>query len=169
MNFGNAVVSAYKNAFKYSGRASRSEFWWFSLFGALVSLLLLVGSITISFGQVDLNSEAAVLDAFLTGVLIATAASWIVVGIPFVSALTRRLHDMGRSGNWTAVFAPLQIFVAWGFFAGTASSGLEGVLKILGIVLNVFQIVLLIFCVMPSDMGNNKYGAPAGAATDSDN
>ena len=39
MNFFDSVVSAFRNFFNFSGRASRSEFWWFFLFCILLYLL----------------------------------------------------------------------------------------------------------------------------------
>ena len=50
MNFFDSVVSAYRNFFNFSGRASRSEFWWFFLFCILLYLL------TISISFEDLKS-----------------------------------------------------------------------------------------------------------------
>ena len=31
MNFVNSLITCYKKFFSYSGRASRSEYWWISL------------------------------------------------------------------------------------------------------------------------------------------
>ena len=40
ITFGNAVCSGFKNMFKFTGRASRSEFWYFILFDVLVLFLM---------------------------------------------------------------------------------------------------------------------------------
>lgn len=40
VSFGQAVVSGWKNCFKYTGRASRSEFWYFILFDAIVLFIM---------------------------------------------------------------------------------------------------------------------------------
>lgn len=44
MNFGEAVVSGLRNYINFSGRASRSEFWFFTLFFNLV--LIGIGATT---------------------------------------------------------------------------------------------------------------------------
>jgi DNA-binding CsgD family transcriptional regulator len=60
----------------FTGRASRPEFWWFTLF-----VILAAGALTY-------------LSEMLGGVfLIATL-------LPLLAAGTRRLHDIGRSGVW---------------------------------------------------------------------
>ena len=40
VTFGQAVISGWKNSFKLTGRASRSEFWYFILFDALVIFIM---------------------------------------------------------------------------------------------------------------------------------
>ena len=40
VSFGQAVVSGWKNCFKFTGRASRSEFWYFILFDAIVLFIM---------------------------------------------------------------------------------------------------------------------------------
>ena len=78
----------------FSGRAGRPEFWWFFLFGCLVS-----------FG-------AAVLDAILgldfdsgafanSGVI--GIVSSLALFLPQLAVNVRRLHDTGRSGWWVLI------------------------------------------------------------------
>ncbi len=38
MNFGTAIVTGFQKYSDFTGKASRSEFWWFQLFLVLVSL-----------------------------------------------------------------------------------------------------------------------------------
>ena len=66
MNFGNAVVSGYKNALNFSGRSSRSEYWWFALFSALLASLMAVGAVIFGFSGLTLDSsDQEVIDALL--------------------------------------------------------------------------------------------------------
>lgn len=76
MNFNQAIVSCFKNYAGFSGRASRSEFWWFTLFQAVVLIAASIFSMT-------LYSVAA-----------------LVMLLPSVAVSVRRLHDIGRSGWW---------------------------------------------------------------------
>jgi len=40
MNFPNAVKSGFRNYANFKGRATRSEFWWWTLFTVIVSAAL---------------------------------------------------------------------------------------------------------------------------------
>jgi uncharacterized membrane protein YhaH (DUF805 family) len=77
MTFGESV----ETCFDFNGRASRSEYWWFFLFCALVYLGAVV---------VDATADSSV---------------WFVLAIlalffPITAAAVRRLHDTARSGWW---------------------------------------------------------------------
>lgn len=82
-----SVLSNYAN---FSGRARRSEYWYFVLFNFLVGILAyIVGAI---FKQGPLLNGLYSLAVFL----------------PSLAVLVRRLHDTGRSGWWWfIVFIPL--------------------------------------------------------------
>ena len=73
----------------FSGRAKRSEMWWFTLFVALVSVLarLYDGNINKS------DSEIGVLEAVVTLALI----------IPSITVYVRRLHDLSLSGAYSLI------------------------------------------------------------------
>ncbi|MFT5005047.1 MAG: uncharacterized membrane protein YhaH (DUF805 family) [Paracoccaceae bacterium] len=71
MTFTESIQTCFKKYATFSGRASRSEFWWWALFVNLVGLVPLIGFII---------SIAAL--------------------IPYLAVTARRLHDGGRSGWW---------------------------------------------------------------------
>ncbi|MDC0040749.1 DUF805 domain-containing protein [Candidatus Poseidoniales archaeon] len=84
-----ALMHNYAN---FNGRASRSEYWWFFLFGFLAVI------------------PAMILDG-LTGIVLIDAGAGISYGpfyiltgmgilLPGISVMVRRLHDSGRSGWW---------------------------------------------------------------------
>ncbi|MBT2325403.1 DUF805 domain-containing protein [Variovorax paradoxus] len=76
MNFQEAVKTCFSKYVDFSGRASRSEYWWFVL--AYVIVAIVAGFIhEIVYGLVIL--------AFL---------------LPLLAAGARRLHDIGKSGWW---------------------------------------------------------------------
>ncbi|MER7684129.1 DUF805 domain-containing protein [Streptomyces sp. NPDC097610] len=72
----------------FSGRARRSEYWWFSVLYA-VGTLLLVG-ISVAIGQPLLN------------VLL------VLLIVPMLAVSVRRLHDTGRSG-WRMLIALIPV------------------------------------------------------------
>ena len=106
MNFGTAIKTCLSKYATFNGRASRSEFWWFYLLGS-----------TLYFGP----AFAEILSFFLgfdgLGVAfdIATTLLYLGVFIPTFAAISRRLHDTGRSGWWqllafTIIGLPILIF-----------------------------------------------------------
>lgn len=102
MNFFDSVVSAYRNFFNFSGRASRSEFWWFFLFCILLYLLTISISFedlksALSLAQSKDNDPSELVKVFFT--------SWIgmaslITFIPQITLSVRRFHDIGKSGWW---------------------------------------------------------------------
>lgn len=79
MRFPDAITHVLSNYVTFSGRARRSEYWWFSLFVLLVSV------------------AATVVDLVL-GVSIAYPLSVVALLLPSLAVSVRRLHDTGRSG-----------------------------------------------------------------------
>ena len=87
MNFGQAITICMQKYSTFSGRAKRSEFWWFYLFTVLMSWGgTLVGAAT--FGAGDSNAD-----------LMSSIISLVFL-MPTLAVGSRRLHDIGRSGWW---------------------------------------------------------------------
>jgi uncharacterized membrane protein YhaH (DUF805 family) len=86
MSFQDAVRSCLAQYGTFTGRARRSEFWFFWLFHMLV------------------QSAAAILDAVIFGPWqpIAALASLALL-LPSLAVAVRRLHDNGRSGWWILI------------------------------------------------------------------
>ncbi|WP_414715697.1 DUF805 domain-containing protein [Stenotrophomonas maltophilia] len=83
---------------QFSGRASRSEFWWFQLFIVIVSIPLYVLSFYAGYTG---SSTLALVVSGLSVVL------WLVFVLPCLAATVRRLHDTDRSGWWVLLaFVP---------------------------------------------------------------
>ncbi|MDP9436969.1 MAG: DUF805 domain-containing protein [Actinomycetota bacterium] len=81
MGFADAVSSGFARYASFSGRARRSEYWWFYLFTFLVYV------------------AATVIDAII-GVPATAAIAVLALFIPTLAVSVRRLHDTGRSGWW---------------------------------------------------------------------
>lgn len=82
MGFGTAIRTCFTNYATFTGRARRSEFWWFLLF-------FVVGR----------AASAMLDDAHGRGPMVEGAFA-VACLIPLVAAGIRRLHDTGRSGAW---------------------------------------------------------------------
>jgi uncharacterized membrane protein YhaH (DUF805 family) len=74
MNFIESVKTCFSKYADFSGRATRSEYWWFVLFYTIV---LIVGAVVNEYGM---------------------AIAILALLVPITAAATRRLHDTGRSG-----------------------------------------------------------------------
>ena len=91
MNIKEAVVSVLKNWNNFSGRACRSEFWYFYLSYNLI--LILLGFVNLFF--ILLFTESV----FLLFNIIYITFQFIII-IPYTSVTSRRLQDRGISGWW---------------------------------------------------------------------
>ena len=147
MTFKQAVNSCFRNYFKFSGRASRPEFWWFVLFLVIISTIIQtyintgVDNVKFMFGlYFNLSTEAHWLENTFT----------LVTFIPFIAAISRRLHDIGQPGYIA--------FVWLGFLTLTIAS--FWVLPwLFGFVGMIFLIIAAIyFLTKKSQPGPNKYG-----------
>ncbi|PHR58599.1 MAG: DUF805 domain-containing protein [Robiginitomaculum sp.] len=93
MGFVEAVKSGYSNYLNYKGRASRSEYWWFSLFFMGVYIIL-----------VSLTAAVPAL-AFLAG------AFYLGSLIPFIMLAIRRMHDSDHAG-WFCLIPLYSLYLA---------------------------------------------------------
>ncbi|MEV7694374.1 DUF805 domain-containing protein [Microbacterium sp. NPDC089189] len=114
--WGQAITRFFRKYATFSGRASRSEYWWWVLTNALVGVAF---DVLGRFFDGDAGVAMWPLP-YLTGALpaMATPATtvWsalavayaLVTLLPSLALLWRRLHDTGRSGGWFfIVFVPL--------------------------------------------------------------
>lgn len=92
MNFIQAVGAGLRGYFKVSGRASRSEFWWFALFGLLVQFAILVVAMT-GVAHGPYGGALGLVYIF----------SQIAFFIPQTTLTTRRLHDVDKRGWWQLI------------------------------------------------------------------
>lgn len=83
-------ISVLKQYAVFEGRASRTEYWMFSLFNFLIAIALGVVESIIATGGTIYGLYA------------------LLIFIPSIAVTIRRLHDTGRSGWWLLIaFLPL--------------------------------------------------------------
>ena len=100
VGFYEAIKLAFRNAFVYRGRASRSAYWWFGLFEGILFFAL---GVIASSGTSTGNGPSAVAGAATALITVLS----IGLGLVNLALTVRRLHDSGRSGWWwLIVFAP---------------------------------------------------------------
>ncbi|AXF86123.1 Inner membrane protein YhaH [Ephemeroptericola cinctiostellae] len=110
----NLYLSVLKGKYaQFNGRASRTEYWTFTLVNAAISIVLIL--VERAFGG---QGSGFLSSIFGLGVL-----------IPGVAVLIRRLHDTDRSG-WWALLAVLPlanlVLLAFMFFDGTQGANRFG-------------------------------------------
>jgi uncharacterized membrane protein YhaH (DUF805 family) len=81
MSFAEAISSCFRQYVGFSGRAPRSEFWYFQLFAVLLGI------------------GAAILDP--TGAIGGLVS--LALLLPSLAVSVRRLHDTNRSGWWLLI------------------------------------------------------------------
>lgn len=100
--FGQAVSRFFRSYATFTGRASRSEFWWVQLFMSLIQLvptvLIFVGLATLAGANTDYPTSQQWSPLFVgLGLLILIELAMIV---PILAITWRRLHD----GNYPGTF-----------------------------------------------------------------
>ena len=92
MSFGEAIKTCFEKYAVFSGRARRSEYWYFYLFTFLVSLVLdcipFLGALSFVW--------------------------WLAQLIPSLAVTVRRFHDIGKSG-WNYLFFAIPELLFFGY------------------------------------------------------
>ncbi len=119
----------FENYTNFSGRARRSEYWYFILCNYLIVLalyLLLFFSILLTGNSEE--GSIGTLGGLIYGII--TLYS-LATAIPSLAVLVRRIHDIGKSG-WSLLI---------------------GFIPIVG------TLIVLVWLFTDSQQGNNKWGA----------
>ena len=107
MGFGESIKHVFSNMTNFSGRASRSEFWWFYLFIVIIGTIL-----SIIANATGANSSSGM------GVNILSIIIYVVLVLASLSVSVRRLHDTNKSGwlvllNLLCCIGPIILIVFW--------------------------------------------------------
>lgn len=93
MTFSQSIKSVFSKYADFSGRATRSEYWYFYLFNFLVTMVFYIAFFAmLAFGSRDSSAVG-----YLSVMIIIYA---LVMTIPSLAVTVRRLHDTGHSGWW---------------------------------------------------------------------
>ena len=145
--FMDAISTCLNKYITFSGRASRSEYWFFFLF------TLITGAIT------------AIFDAIVFGIdddsSFFAPLAYLVLFLPGLAAQFRRLHDTGHSGWWVGVFwCGLPV---WGYLllwilenGSPAHANRFTGISVIGAL--VYFLIMLIFLCQRGDLVKNRFG-----------
>ena len=107
MNFGQAIASGFKKYVDFTGRAPRSEFWLWTLFAVLASIVAGIIDFAL-FDDMDFSPVNSIVG--------------LVLFLPGIAVSIRRLHDLDRTGWWFLLaFTVIGIIllIIWNCMRGT--------------------------------------------------
>ena len=90
MSFWMSIKSVFINYTNFSGRASRSEYWYFTLFYIILGIAIEILD-NAFFGYSDFGGP---FNWLMT----------VILFLPSLSVSCRRLHDINKSGWWLLLF-----------------------------------------------------------------
>lgn len=99
----------------FSGRAARSEFWFWTLFVFLIQIVANIVDIAL-----DMETGTGIISLVLSLALL----------LPGIAVGVRRLHDIDRTGWWWLIaFTGIGVIllIVWACFKGTAGPNRFGV------------------------------------------
>ena len=104
MNMKQSFISVFSNWNNFSGRACRSEYWYFLLSVILVAFILTIFEVLLGIDSIEIGYGPL------------TLIFQIIVIIPSISLTSRRLQDRGISGWWqllqlTIIAIPILIII----------------------------------------------------------
>ena len=126
-------IKCIKNYTLFTGRASRTEFWYFLLYWAIFYVIIIAIDRVLGLNFINLKalpfSEYIPLAKLYEDVGLLTVLYRPLTILPSLAVISRRLHDTNRSGWWCLMcVTPLVI-------------------------------ILIIFLCKKSDESENQYGA----------
>jgi uncharacterized membrane protein YhaH (DUF805 family) len=145
-----ALGLGFRKYARFTGRSSRSEFWWWFLFWYLTMLTLAVlftlyysRLIRVTcYGQTLSDCHANLTPLWVgSGIFLVFLFGTLV---PSVAIVCRRLQDSDRSGNWV-----------WLYFATLFINLVPFIGQIISLGINI---LLLVWLAWPGTMGPNRYG-----------
>ena len=87
MNFQTSIKTCFNKFAVFSGRASRSEFWFFVLFGFLGGIIAIIIDVMILGYPYEENGPINLIFS-------------VAIIIPSIAVAARRLHDINKTGWW---------------------------------------------------------------------
>ena len=90
MDFQTSIKTCFNKFAVFSGRASRSEFWFFVLFGILGGIIASIIDVMILGYPFEENGPINLIFS-------------VALIIPSLSVAARRLHDINKSGWWQLI------------------------------------------------------------------
>lgn len=111
MQFQQAVATVFRKYAVFTGRASRSEYWYFVLFNVVVSAVF--SFLGLLFGGSDGPAGWVMVLSYIYG---------LATLLPGLGVSVRRMHDIGKGGGWIFINLVPLIGTIW-FIVLAATAG----------------------------------------------
>tara|TARA_Y100001960_G_scaffold146494_1_gene155149 strand:- start:494 stop:865 length:372 start_codon:yes stop_codon:yes gene_type:complete len=116
MDFATSIKTCFSKYGVFSGRASRSEFWWFALFGFIGGIVTTVIDVMILGYSVESYGPTNIIFTIITF-------------LPYLAVGARRLHDINKSGWWQLIVLTvigLILLIIWWATVGENKKNIHG-------------------------------------------
>lgn len=139
------IRTGLARSFQFSGRATRSEFWWLWVFALIVQITIGPALDLLIFGQNVYENRDFAYATF--GLLILISPALAAVNV-------RRVHDIGLPGLWAAI-PPLYNAVYMALILSEVDVSKNPILFDIALIANLAVIVIAL---VPSAPRPNRYG-----------
>ena len=116
MYFQTSIKTCFNKYAVFSGRASRSEFWFFVLFGFLGGIIAAIIDVMILGYPFEENGPINLIFS-------------VALIVPSISVAARRLHDINKSGWWQLLWVTIiggVLIIIWHATEGTKKNNSHG-------------------------------------------
>ena len=96
MSLGESLTSVFNKYATFTGRARRSEYWWFTGCYFCIQILFNIATIGMMFGV--MSGGMSYNDPSYTVFQIVCVIVGLGLFLPSLAVTVRRLHDIGKSG-----------------------------------------------------------------------
>lgn len=138
------MIEPLRRYAQFTGRARRAEFWWFFLFGLLLSVVASI--VDHLFGTTRTTGAGG------TGLVGALVSLGLI--IPQLAVAVRRLHDIDRTGWWMAL--PIALALPIGILSYLAIATVA--FGIAALALFAAAILLIVWQCTRGTNGPNRFG-----------
>lgn len=167
MSFAEATKKGFSNLINFNGRARRSEYWWFVLIVAIISIVIgLIYHFTYgTMSIMEVIEHGGTLYALLTFIVS------VISPLLLLSIQTRRIHDVGKSALLpmfsfvcSILFAICSCYYNMITYASVENAILRpedasfNIALIFACVIVVLQLIILVYTLKDSQKMANRYG-----------
>ena len=116
MDFQTSIKTCFSKYADFSGRALRSEFWWFVLFSILGGIVTTIIDVMILGYSIESYGPVNIIFS-------------VVLILPGIAVTARRLHDINKSGWWQLIeltIIGILLILVWNITEGEKKKNIYG-------------------------------------------